>query len=209
MTEKKTQTAKAAGAAPVTEQEALPQDFHARVLAVQAELRAPKDKYNSFGKYSYRSAEGILEAVKPLLKRYGLLLTLKDEVEEIGGRIYVRATARLWNVGSGEWMETCALAREDETKKGMDGSQITGTASSYARKYALNGLFLIDDTKDADTDEYAQQQGRRNWLAEIAKIQNIADLELWWNKNLDELKKAENYAEIRRACGEKGKELQR
>lgn len=122
---------------------------------IQGELVAPKGQYNYFGKYNYRSAEDILEAVKPLLKKYDASIVLSDEIIQIGDRYYVEATATLY--AAGEAMGNKAYAREDENKKGMDGSQITGTASSYARKYALNGLLLIDDNKDADTDEYQQQ----------------------------------------------------
>lgn len=121
---------------------------------IQVKLKAPKDKKNTFGGYSYRSCEGILEAVKPLLKETSCTLTLKDEIVEVGGRIYVKATATITN-DIGESVETVAFAREEENKKGMDASQLTGATSSYARKYALNGLFAIDDNKDADTDEYA------------------------------------------------------
>jgi len=123
---------------------------------IQAELKAPKGQFNDFGKYNYRSAEDILEAVKPLLLKHDALLTLSDEVVEIGGRVYVKATA---TISDSEAASICitAYAREAEKKSGMDDSQITGTASSYARKYALNGLFLIDDTKDADTDAYTAQ----------------------------------------------------
>lgn len=128
-----------------------------QLIEIQKELKAPKGQYNSFGKYKYRSAEDILEAVKPLLHKYECQLILSDEIVLIGDRYYVKATATIENKeASVVW--TSAYAREDLDKKGMDGSQITGTASSYARKYALNGLFLIDDTKDADTDEYANQQ---------------------------------------------------
>ena len=123
------------------------------LINIQNELKAPKNLYNSFGKYKYRNAEGIMEAVKPLLKKYGCCLTLCDDIHMIGERYYLKATATLVNK-EGKSVVVTALAREDKDKKGMDGSQITGTASSYARKYALNGLFLIDDTKDADTDEY-------------------------------------------------------
>lgn len=126
------------------------------LIEIQKELKAPKGQYNSFGKYKYRSAEDILEAVKPLLHKHGCQLTLSDEIELIGDRYYVKATAKITNGEEAFW--TSAYAREDLEKKGMDGAQITGTASSYARKYALNGLFCIDDTKDADTDEYANQQ---------------------------------------------------
>lgn len=131
--------------------------IYQKLLEVQAALKAPKGQYNSFGKYKYRSCEDILEAVKPLLKEIGVCLILKDEVEKIETRYYVKATAKFVDIETGEYEEGSAYAREDESKKGMDGSQITGTASSYARKYCLNGLFLIDDTKDADTDEYSRQ----------------------------------------------------
>lgn len=128
---------------------------------IQNELKAPKNKYNSFGKYSYRSCEDILEAVKPLLKKHNASLTIRDDIVEVGGRVYVKAIAQLHIFDDAGMIsggaEVTAFAREPEEKKGMDTSQITGTASSYARKYALNGLFLIDDTKDADTDEYTAQ----------------------------------------------------
>lgn len=126
------------------------------LLEVQSALKAPKGQYNSFGKYKYRSAEDILEAVKPLLQEKQCTLILSDEVLPIGNRIYVKATAT-FSTSQGAQVVTTAYAREEEVKKGMDGSQITGTASSYARKYAMNGLFLIDDAKDADTDEYQKQ----------------------------------------------------
>lgn len=132
--------------------------FLDKLSAVQMELKAPKGQYNSFGKYSYRSCEDILEAVKPLLSKNGLTLMLTDEPVAVGSRVYIKATARL--ISGGDTIEVTAYAREPEDKKGMDTSQVTGTASSYARKYALNGLFLIDDTKDADTDEYKKQTGK-------------------------------------------------
>lgn len=125
-----------------------------KLMFIQQELKAPKGQFNSFGKYKYRSCEDILEAVKPLLAQYGVTLIIGDEIELVGDRIYVRATAILKDVESDDVEINTAWAREDDAKKGMDGSQITGTASSYARKYCLNGLFLIDDTKDADTDEF-------------------------------------------------------
>jgi len=123
-----------------------------KLKQIQAELKVPKDQFNSFGKYKYRSCEDILEAVKPYLKTAGCALTLSDDVVSIGERVYVKATATLFD--DNKEIKVTAFAREEETKKGMDSSQITGTASSYARKYALNGLFCIDDTKDADTDEF-------------------------------------------------------
>lgn len=128
---------------------------------IQNELKAPKSKYNSFGNYKYRSCEDILEAVKPLLKKYNAELTIRDDIVEVGGRVYVKAIAHLYtfdeNGRNDGDIECTAFAREPLEKKKMDDSQITGTASSYARKYALNGLFLIDDTKDPDTDEYTAQ----------------------------------------------------
>lgn len=129
----------------------------AALMAVQAELKAPKNQHNSFDKYDYRSAEDIIEAVKPLLKDNGLFLNMSDDIVLIGDRYYVKATVKVVDVVTGESVQTSALAREAAQKKGMDESQVTGTASSYARKYALNGLFAIDDNRDADTDEYAAQ----------------------------------------------------
>ena len=126
-----------------------------KLIKIQKELKAPKNNYNSFGKYKYRSAEDILEAVKPLNAEHGLLLTLTDEPVFIGDWHYIKATATITD--GNETHSVSAYARESENKKGMDHSQVTGTASSYARKYALNGLYLIDDTKDADTDEYQNQ----------------------------------------------------
>lgn len=130
------------------------------LIEVQAALKAPKGQFNKFGGYKYRSCEDILEAVKPLLKENGLQLTLTDEPVEVGGRVYIKATAQVTD-GKATASAT-GYAREPETKKGMDESQITGTASSYARKYALNGLFLIDDTKDADaTNDHGKGQQAR------------------------------------------------
>ena len=140
---------------------------HQKLLAVQSELKAPKGQYNTFGKYKYRSCEDILEAVKPILKQHNVTLMICDSLELVGARFYIKATAVFTDTETGESVTNTALAREEETKKGMDGSQITGTASSYARKYCLNGLFLIDDTKDADTDEYKNHQS----IAEPAKAE--------------------------------------
>ena len=139
------------------------------LIKIQYELKAPKNQFNSFGKYKYRSCEDILEAVKPLLSREGLLLTLTDTIEQVGNRFYVKATVKLTD--GTETVENTAYAREEETKKGMDGPQVTGTSSSYARKYALNGLFCIDDTKDADTDEYKTETSERSKAQESAKRQ--------------------------------------
>lgn len=123
---------------------------------IQVELKAPKNLYNSYGKYKYRNAESILEAAKPLCAKHGCTLIVSDEVVLIGSRYYIKATATVQDK-DGSTASVSSFAREDETKKGMDGAQITGAASSYARKYALNGLFCIDDTKDPDTNEYHNQ----------------------------------------------------
>ena len=147
-------------------------NFLLRVVRAQEELKAPKGQYNKFGKYNYRSAEDILEAVKPINKKYGLLLTLSDQIEMIGSRYYLKATATLADAEGSEKLEVTAFAREPEIKKGMDDSQITGTASSYARKYALNGLYNIDDTKDADTDQYHEQTNQPNYNRQSRQMQN-------------------------------------
>lgn len=134
--------------------------FTEKVVTIQAELKAPKGQSNKFGNYKYRSLEDINEAVKPLLARENLQLTVSDELILIGERYYIKATAMISD-SAGNKVIVHGYARESEQKKGMDDSQITGTASSYARKYAMNGLFLIDDTKDADTNEYADQEKNR------------------------------------------------
>jgi len=130
--------------------------IYAALMAVQSELKAPKGQENTFGKYRYRSAEDILEAVKPLLKANGLYLRISDTVELIGDRYYVKATVTVVDIATGDAESATAYAREQTEKKGMDAAQVTGATSSYARKYALNALFGIDDTKDADTDEYTR-----------------------------------------------------
>ncbi|MBF1118236.1 MAG: ERF family protein [Solobacterium sp.] len=137
--------------------------FQEKVVAIQSELKAPKGQYNSFGEYNYRSCEDILEGVKPLLKKYGLYLKLSDAVELVGDRYYIKSTATLSDADN--CISTSAYAREQLEKKKMDASQVTGAASSYARKYALNGLLAIDDTKDADSveDKPVQQNTAYNW----------------------------------------------
>ena len=132
-----------------------------KLTKIQSELKAPKKQYNSFGKYNYRSCEDILDALKPLLAKYNASVTIADDIVLIGTRFYVKATAVFTDNETGKTASATAFAREPESKKGMDESQITGTASSYARKYCLNGLFLIDDTKDADTDENRNEQTAR------------------------------------------------
>ena len=144
---------------------------------IQTELKAPKGQYNSFGKYRYRSCEDILEAVKPILAKYNASITLSDSLEYIGNRYYIKATATL-HIAESESCQVTAFAREEEEKKGMDGSQITGTASSYARKYALNGLLAIDDTKDSDaTNDKAKSEE-----AEIT-YESALDLTLTFGKH--------------------------
>ena len=146
-----------------TEKKFMDMPIGMKLCMIQNELKAPKNLYNKFGGYYYRNAESILEGVKPLCAKYEVTLTLYDEIVEIGNRIYVKATANLFDWNSEKYIQTEAYAREDESKKGMDGSQITGSCSSYARKYALNGLFNIDDTKDADTEEQHEEiQNRAN-----------------------------------------------
>lgn len=122
--------------------------FQEKLSNIQFELKSPKSQYNSFGKYKYRNQEDILESVKPLLNQNKLCMSISDDIVEVGGRIYVKATVRIYNDTCEEI--TTAFAREEDSKKGMDSAQLTGATSSYARKYALNGMFLIDDTKDAD-----------------------------------------------------------
>ena len=132
-----------------------------KLTKIQAELKAPKSQYNSFGKYKYRSCEDIQEAVKPLLKKYNVSLTLSDDLQVVGERYYIKVTAVLVCNETKESISVTSFAREEETKKGMDGSQVTGASSSYARKYALNGLFLIDDTKDIDATNQGLEEPKK------------------------------------------------
>ena len=155
------------------------------LINIQHSLKAPKGQRNDFGKFNYRSCEDILETLKPLLHENNCYLTLSDEILSIGNRFYVQATATLTN-SEGTQITTRALAREEDQKKGMDGSQVTGAASSYARKYALNGLFCIDDTKDADTNEHRKQQETAP-----APIDDALALAL------DDVKRATTRAEVR------------
>lgn len=162
---------------------------------IQAKLKAPKGQYNSFGGFKYRSLEDIYEAVKPLLAETQTTLVVGDEIEIIGERYYVCATATLTNQ-KGEQVRNVAYAREDKEKSKMDGSQLTGSASSYARKYALNGLFCIDDTKDADTDEYTKVQeakGKKQPAKASAPAQPAMTAEM--RKTLDDAKSVEELYE--------------
>lgn len=192
-------------------------NIYEKLSNIQNELKAPKGQYNSFGKYKYRSCEDILEAVKPICKKYNTTLVLSDEIVVLGEglnqytrlkddanetetntttrgqRFYIKATATLYDVEERvtddeiqiESISNTAYAREEEEKKGMDGSQITGTASSYARKYALNGLFNIDDTKDADTDEYTKQTQENDGEKKITKTLADALFELAKNRGIE------------------------
>jgi len=146
-----------------------------KLIKVQSELKAPKSKYNSFGKYNYRSLEDILEGVKPLLVKHKATLIITDSIEQDGDRYYLKATATFIDTEDGQTISNSALAREAADKKGQDDSQITGTASSYARKYALNGLFLIDDTKDADTDEYHKQTNKQEKITKMNASDGISE----------------------------------
>lgn len=145
-----------------------------KLAKIQQELKAPKGQYNSFGKYNYRSCEDILEAVKPLLKAQSCTMQIRDVIFNVGERYYIQAEAILYDLETGESISNMAYAREAESKSGMDASQITGTASSYARKYALNGLFLIDDTKDADTDEFTKKTKMVN-KTQIKLLEELAN----------------------------------
>ena len=187
------------------------------LIAIQAKLNAPKERRNDFGKYNYRSAEDILKAVKPLLNENGCVLLLSDEIYEFGGRFYVEATATLMNA-QGEKLSVKGFAREEETKKGMDASQITGTASSYARKYALNGLFAIDDGVDADrlntSPSYTERkpkvqasEGRKQEVAldiavaEMSSVKSRAEMNAVWAK----YPQFKEDTQFRNACIEAGK----
>lgn len=171
--------------------------IYKKLLLIQKDLKAPKGQYNAFGKYRYRSCEDILESVKPLLIKEGVLLSLSDEIVDVGGRIYVKATASVSH--EGQTISVTAFAREEESKKGMDGSQVTGASSSYARKYALNGLFCIDDTKDSDAtntgdpnDEYSIA------VKEISKAQTLQELTDVYNSHAN-LHSNEEFMKVLRA----------
>jgi hypothetical protein len=169
-------------------------NIYEKLLAIQTELKCNKSQYNSFGKYNYRSLEDIMEAVKPLCAKHKAVLFIQDSIEFVEGRHYVKATATLVNTEKPEEkIEVSASARESEIKKGMDDSQVTGATSSYARKYTLNGLFDIDDTKDADTDEFKKQEAKPEPKIDIKTIDFITSLVSQYailkNGNADELLK--------------------
>jgi len=150
-------------------------NIYQKLNKIQTELKAPKGQYNDYGKFKYRNCEDILEALKPLLKEMQLIIQLSDKILHIDGRFYVEATVTLYDCESDNLtsISNTAYAREEDSKKGMDGSQVTGAASSYARKYALNGLFAIDDTKDADTKEAADMAENKAKKESARRIQGI------------------------------------
>lgn len=188
------------------------------LVTIQQKLKAPKGQFNKFGSYKYRSCEDILESVKPILTETKCSLTLSDEMVPVGNRIYVKATATLTNE-KGEKEIVTAFAREEETKKGMDGSQITGASSSYARKYALNGLFCIDDTKDSDATNTHDKEEHpakapvstanavftgaqlNKAIAEMLAVKSRAELEKVWYAH----EAMKDDKEFRNACMEMGK----
>lgn len=171
-----------------------------KLLAIQIELKAPKNQYNSFGKYKYRNCEDILEAVKPLCLKNKAVLTISDEIKNENGRFYVKAIATLHDTESDEIILVSAFAREVENKTGMDGSQVTGASSSYARKYALNGLFAIDDTKDSDTTNTGDKGEEKPKSVQKANKQVLSEVE----KQLKELAEEHGYEleDIRISCQE-------
>jgi hypothetical protein len=181
-----------------------------KLIKIQSELKSPKNQRNSFGRYNYRSCEDILEAVKPILLKHKVALSISDDIQEVGGRVYVCAYATLTDSETAidEYtakQETCtvkAYARESENKKGMDESQITGAASSYARKYALNGLFLIDDTKDADaTNDHNKVNIKQT------EAQNTKDLEERIKKHIENSKTLEELSKCKAHLTEQTKKI--
>lgn len=183
-------------------------DLTKKLATIQSRLKAPKNQYNSFGKYKYRSCEDILEALKPLANEQGCTITIEDSPIMVGEWHYIQATATLSDGYNSKSVK--AYARESETKSGMDSSQITGTASSYARKYALNGLFAIDDTKDADTMDNRPKAEPNPEAKEIAKVK----AQLKQAKTADEIKNvlslylySELKEQVKELCKARGKEL--
>lgn len=169
-------------------------ELYQNLIKVQGALKAPKGQYNSFGKYKYRSCEDILEAVKPLLVQHGLLLTIEDDVIQVGDRIYIKAIATIRQ--GDNLLQSVAFAREEDTKKGMDSSQVTGAASSYARKYALNGLFCIDDNKDSDATNIGKQPEKKE--TEENPLMDMALSDIRNASSLDALKAVwDNYQSLK------------
>jgi hypothetical protein len=167
-------------------------EVYKKLLNIQQKLKAPKGQFNDFGKYRYRSCEDILEEIKPHLARENAILYFTDKIESVGNRNYIRTELHFVDINSGEELINSAYAREEEDKKGMDGSQITGASSSYARKYALNGLFAIDDTKDSDTTnkgdekpvkEYSTKKEPVNDEIKQTTLRNAGDFIFPFGKN--------------------------
>lgn len=177
-----------------------------KLLQIQKLLKAPKGQYNSFGKYKYRSCEDIIEAVKPICFDNKAIITLSDELVMVGERYYVKATATLFDVETNQVIaSTTAYAREELDKKGMDGSQITGTASSYARKYALNGLLQIDDTKDADSNEYHSNELDKALIKEAEELNiDLVNVAKYLKKDVSQLTNDELRSCIERKKKAKG-----
>ena len=162
-------------------------NVYEKLIAIQSELKAPKSQYNNFGKYAYRNCEDILESLKPLLKEHKSTIYISDEIVTVLERFYVKATVTFIDAETGEKIINTAYAREEEDKKGMDGSQVTGSSSSYARKYALNGMFAIDDTKDSDFTNTATK-GDNTGLSE-AQIKRLLAIASKVNISADDVKK--------------------
>ena len=162
-------------------------NVYEKLIAIQSELKAPKSQYNNFGKYAYRNCEDILEALKPILKEHKSTIYISDEIVTVLERFYVKATVTFIDAETGEKITNTAYAREEESKKGMDGSQVTGASSSYARKYALNGMFAIDDTKDSDFTNTATK-GDNTGLSE-AQIKRLLAIASKVNISADDVKK--------------------
>ena len=162
-------------------------NVYEKLIAIQSELKAPKSQYNNFGKYAYRNCEDILESLKPLLKEHKSTIYISDEIVTVLERFYVKATVTFIDAETGEKIINTAYAREEEDKKGMDGSQVTGSSSSYARKYALNGMFAIDDTKDSDFTN-TTVKGDNSALSE-AQIKRLLAIASKVNISADDVKK--------------------
>lgn len=177
-----------------------------KLLDIQQKLNAPKSQRNNFGNYNYRSCEDILEAVKPLLKENKCILKISDEIVQLGNRYYIKATATIKDTETGESECTYSLAREEETKKGMDGSQITGASSSYARKYALNGLFCIDDNKDSDSTNTHGKDNKKGSTsltdAQVKRLYALASKAGYDNKKIVEMVKAKYKKDIKQLTKE-------
>lgn len=179
--------------------------IHVKLMQIQSQLKVPKSQYNKFGNYNYRSCEDILEAVKPLLAETKTTLTISDEINQIGDRYYIRAVAVLTDIESGDTVSVSALAREEDSKKGMDASQLTGATSSYARKYALNGLFCIDDTKDSDaTNKHGKDESDNDQHKNKQPInrQTISYFDLCKQKGLNDIERQQL---LKRVYGEKNR----